>query len=331
MRQSIFALTLTAALLAAAPELRAQGNTIELSRFDIVGLKLGQSLQEAIEILKKHNPKFQLDIRRVGLEKWDNQPGCIEEVVRQDGGSPFGPLPSMCGNWSDGMRFGPRDREEQKKIRPDDSLIAGLIAYDDQREFGPPRRVDNYLSVRDLVRAGEEIILLLVTPEPGKEKVTLISRAKSYPENSVGFDDLKSQIFERYAASASTIEGLESMGPRSISILNLYLGSSPLTRSRDERTFSHCRNVYVQDFNPSDSESSMIQPAWPSQIGAQCGNVIRAHVKSYYNNNRYAHGFSAIWFDQQALFTLSRERVLVAKRLRDSKFKPTAPAKKETF
>jgi hypothetical protein len=320
-----------AAFLGVASELRAQSATIELSRFDIAGVKLGQPLQEVIAALKKHNPKFRIDIRRVGLEKWDNQPGCIEEVVRQGSGGVFGPLPSPCGNWSDGMGTGPRDREAQKNIRPEDSLIAGLVAYDDQREFGPPRKIGYPDPVRDVIRAGEETIALLVTPDPGKEKVVLISRAKSYSETSVGFEDIKSQIFEKYAAPTSDVQGLQSTSPRSISILNLYIGNVPLTKSRDESTFPHCSHVSVSEYNPGDRDFLMLQPPWPSRIGARCGNVVRAHVQSFHNNNRYAHGFSVIWFDQQALFKLSRDRVLVAKAMRDKQFKPSPTPKKETF
>jgi hypothetical protein len=138
MRKVILALGLMGAVLSPAPEVVAQGGTIELSQFDIVGLRLGQSVQEAIEGLKRHNPKFRIETRRVGLERWDNQSGCGEEVVRQ--GGEFSGLPSNCGNWSDGMGAREKDRQEQEKIRPGDALVAGIIAYDDQRQFGPAKK-----------------------------------------------------------------------------------------------------------------------------------------------------------------------------------------------
>src|SRR5262245_44180635 len=169
-------LYLTAAWLAAAPGLRAQGKAIELSSFDIVGVKLDQPLQEAIAALKKHNPRFVIEIRRVGLERWDNQPACADEAARGE----FAGLPSQCGNWSDGMGLALRDSEEQKKIPPNASLVAGIVAYHDDRKRGEnvkgfqpptPRILDD----------GEETVALVVSPDPEREKVLLVARAKTYP------------------------------------------------------------------------------------------------------------------------------------------------------
>jgi hypothetical protein len=227
------------------------------------------------------------------------------------------------------MQVGPKESEAQKKIRPDDSLIAGVIAYHDERQFGPIRK--SWIGpVRDVTRAGEEIIALLVTPEPGKERVTMISRAKSYPRDSVAFEDIKAQIFERYAAPASIADSYLTASPKTVSILNLFIGNVPLTKSRDLNAFLHCTSVAFREYHPGDSDFLVLQPSWPNQIGQGCGGVIRAHVRSFHDNVRFAHGFSVIWFDQQELFKLSRDRLLVAKAMRDKKF-PPGPSKGEKF
>jgi hypothetical protein len=323
LRKWIAVLGLTAAWLAAAPGLRAQGKAIELSIFDIVGVKLGQPLQEAIAALKKHNPRFVVEIRRVGLERWDNQPACADEAARGE----FAGLPSQCGNWSDGMGLALRDSEQQKKIPPNASLVAGIVAYHDDRKRGEnvkgfqpptPRILDD----------GEETVAVILTPDPDRENVVLVARAKTYPKQSTGFDDLKSQLFERYAGLAGIVEGLHETSPRSLSVLNLFLGREPLTKSRRDGAFEHCRQVAFDDFSPGH-EFNRLNPAWPSRIAAPCGPVIRAHVKSYWDNTRYAHGFSIIWFDQGALFKLSRDRVLVAKALRDVEFSGSSGSKKD--
>jgi hypothetical protein len=329
MRKVILIIGLLPVLAGPARQAGAQSGTIELAHFDIVGLKLGQSLPEGIEGLKKHNPRFRIEVRRVGLERWDNQPSCGEEVERQ--GGEFSGLPNMCGNWSDGMGLRDKDRKEQEKIRPGDSLIAGIIAYDDQRQFGPKKkgRYGDELS-GDLLRAGEETVALLVTPEVGKEKIVLISRAKTYPDSAVAFDELKSQVFARYAVATSIVEGLESTSPRNMSAANLFLGDQPLTEQRHRGMFQHCRQGGASDYQEGEFDSMMLWPAWPSTVAARCGNIILTRVKSNYRNNRYAHGFSVIWFDQQAVFRLSRDRVLEAKRMRDLKFnRSSRPAFKE--
>jgi hypothetical protein len=317
-------LGLTAAWLAAASELRAQGKPIELSSFDIVGVRLGQPLQAAIDALKKHNPKFVIEIRRVGLERWDNQPACADEAAK---GGWLDGLPSQCGNWSDGMGFALRDSEQQKKIPPNASLVAGVVAYHDDRKRGEnikgfqpptPRIIDD----------GEETAALIVTPDPGREKVVLVARAKTYPKQSAGFDDLKSQLFARYAGLAGIVEGLHETSPRSLSVLNLFLGREPLTKSRRDGAFDHCRQVAFDDFSPGH-EFNRLNPAWPSRVATPCGPVIRAHVKSYWDNTRYAHGFSVIWFDQGAVYKLSRDRVLVAKALRDKHFSDSPTSSKD--
>jgi hypothetical protein len=322
MRKVILA-ALIAALLGGAPPLAAQGSAIDLSRFDIIGLKLGQPLPEAIEALKKHNPKFVIEIRRVGLERWDNQPACADEAAKGE----FAGLPSQCGNWSDGMGFALRDSEQQKKMPPDASLVAGLVAYHDERKRG-----ENIKGFRpptpSIIDDGEETVALVVTPDPGREKVVLVARAKTYPKQSTGFDDLKSQLFERYAGLAGIVEGLHETSPRSLSVLNLFLGREPLTKSRRDGAFDHCHQVAFDDFSPGH-EFSRLSPAWPSRVATPCGPVIRAHVKSYWDNTRYAHGFSVIWFDQGALYKLSRDRVLVAKALRDAQFSGAPGANKD--
>jgi hypothetical protein len=238
----------------------------------------------------------------------------------------------MCGNWSDGMGAREKDRREQEKIRPGDSLVAGIIAYDDQRQFGPKKKgtYGDELS-GDLLKAGEETIALLVSPEAGREKVILISRAKTYPASTVAFDELKTQIFSKYAVPTSIVGGLESNRPRNMVALNIYLGTEPLTEQRQRGgMFQHCRQGGPGDYQEGEFDSMMLWPAWPSAVAARCGNAIEARVKSYYNNDRYAHGFSVIWFDQQALFKLSRDRVLEAKRIRDLKFNQSPrPAFKE--
>jgi hypothetical protein len=315
----ILLLVLIAAPLAACNVAAAQAPAIDLSRFDIVGLKLGQSLSEAVEALKKHNPKFLIETRRVGLQRWDNHPGCTDAATQPYRGGVFPGLPSMCGNWSDGMGLHPRDREDQKKISPEDSLVAGVVAYDDRRKLGD--FIKGYSPrTRTIIDPGEETISLVVTPDPGKEKVVLISRAQTFAKESTGYDDLKSQLFARYATPASLIEGLHETSPRQASILNLFFHGQPLTQRRDEDAFANCSQLGIGDFAPGTDETLRLEPPLPNRVTAPCGNVIRAYVKSYYDNTRYAHGFSVTWFDQDTLFQLSRDRVLAAKRLRDEKF-----------
>jgi hypothetical protein len=200
-------------------------------------------------------------------------------------------------------------------------LPAGHIGIDARgahpRVAEPPRKAPWGELVRDVTRAGEESIHLVVTPERGKEKVTLISRAKSYPAESVGFDDL--------------MESYLNTSPKSVSILNLFIGNVPLTKSRDLNAFLHCSSAAFHEYHPGDRDFLMLQPPRPNRIGQGCGSVIRAHVRSFHDNVRFAHGFSVIWLDQDALFKLSRDRLLVAKALRDKQFKPPATPKKETF
>jgi hypothetical protein len=182
----------------------------------------------------------------------------------------------------------------------------------------------------DRLKAGEETVALLVTPEVGKEKVILISRAKTYPDNTIAFDELKSQIFSRYAVATSIVQGLESTHPKNMIALNIYLGAEPLTERQRGGMFQHCGQGSPGDYQDGEFDFMMLWPAWPGAVAARCRNVIQARVKSHYHNDRYAHGFSVIWFDQQALFKLSRDRVLEAKRLRDLKFNQSPrPAFKE--
>ena len=90
--------------------------------FDVVGLRLGQPLSEAIKTIRAYNAKMEIDTRRVEFKRWDACASRETNVNQSDCAW------SSTGNWLDGldqpgMSQIARIREQQSGLNEQNSLI----------------------------------------------------------------------------------------------------------------------------------------------------------------------------------------------------------------
>jgi hypothetical protein len=309
------------ALLSVSPG-HSQAPLAEDLQFDILGIRLGQSMQDAVRLLQAHNPKMTIEIRRAEFSRWEY--GCsYENQTKTD--PKTGYIAWSCGNWADELEKSPhavgqldptsRSQVQRTQALLDErnSLVAGIAAS-----------ADGIAGASELAAAqvsgARESFTLVVTLNPGQERVIAISRVKAYAPGTAGVVDLYDQLLRKYGPVMARQATSEKMLPfRIVMIDGKTIGTA-------DRRHSDC--VERAGRFGTSLDVALSAPL-PNRMDANCGTNFFADVQLEPANHRYAARLTLWLADTAALFDVTQARAAVVRQIRDEQFRTRAIVKEK--
>jgi hypothetical protein len=279
-----FAAAVVALLLAPPPALAQSA-----SPFDIAGVKLGQTIPEVVSAIRAFDPDMKVEIRRVHVSKFET---CLRRID------------SECGNWSEGLNQPLRSErdafyKEQAALNETNSLVAGIVALNDSRQWNG----DDYVS-------GEiDSIAVVVTPSPGAEKVITIGRVKALSAKKYGTEELLQQLKAKYGPVFTPLS------PQNSDAFYVLMKGDRVV-STDSPTVKNCDELPELKPELSYQFQTMDAPL-PFTAADRCGIQLAVQVLPHYANERYANAYGMFLSDAPALKANTPARTSAAKKMMD--------------